>query len=182
MKILKTVGITVGVLLVVIIASMFFVNSFQNHAINLEEQVKTATSDVDIQQKRRVDLIQNLVDCVKQYDKHEADTLKAVVDGRSAKDVDIKDVNTILTATAEAYPQLKADGNYKQLMTELSTTENLIAQVRNNYNQQVKAYNTYVKGFPRKQFLSMTGYTVQDYKALEFNAPVDAPQNLFGDK
>lgn len=168
--------------ILVILLGVFLVQGSQNKAIALDEQIKTANSDIEVQEKRRVDLIKNLVDCVKNYDKHESETIKAVVDGRSAKDINVEQVTTMLTATAEAYPQLKADGNYKQLMNELSTTENLIAQHRSNYNQQVKEYNRYVKGFPHKQFLSLLGYEIQNYNYLEYNVSSDAPQNLFGDK
>lgn len=182
MKNLKMWLIGGSSVLLVILLGVFLVQGSQNKAISFEEQIKTANSDIEVQEKRRFDLIKNLVDCVKNYDKHESDTIKAVVDGRNAKDINIEQVTTILTATAEAYPQLKSDGNYKQLMNELSTTENLIAQHRNNYNQQVKEYNRYVKGFPHKQFLNILGYEVQNYNYLKYNAPSDAPQNLFGDK
>lgn len=78
--------------------------------------------------KRRVDLVYNLADCVKQYDKHEAETLTAIVEGRG-KATSIENVTTAITAVAEAYPKLKSNENYKELMNELSITENLIARV-----------------------------------------------------
>lgn len=165
-----------------ILLAFLIVQGCQNKTISLEEQIKAANSDIEVQEKRRVDLINNLVDCVKNYDKHESDTIKAVVDGRSSKDINIGQVTTMLTATAEAYPQLKSDGNYKQLMNELSTTENLIAQHRSNYNQQVNEYSRYVKAFPHKQFLNLLGYQVQSYNYLNYKASSDEPQNLFGDK
>jgi LemA protein len=82
-------------------------------------------------------------------------------------------------AVAEAYPDLKANENYKELMNELSITENLIAEYRSNFNAQVRSYNRYVRKFPTRIFLDMLGYEVQDYKYLDYSAPVDAPQNLF---
>ncbi|MDU4979385.1 MAG: LemA family protein, partial [Clostridium celatum] len=69
--------------------------------------------------------------------------------------------------------------NYKELMNELSITENMIAQYRSNYNKQIKEYNRYVKRFPNKQFLSLLGYEYIEYDYLDYSAPVDAPQNLF---
>lgn len=101
-------------------------------------------SDIKVQEKRRINLLPNLVDCVKQYDKHEAETLQAIVDGRGSTG-DIENVTTAITAVAEAYPELKSNENYKQLMTELATTENMIAQYRESYNKQVGTYNRYVK-------------------------------------
>lgn len=164
----------------VILLIIFGVQSSQNKAIALEEQVNTASSDIKVQEKRRVDLVYNLADCVKQYDKHEADTLTAIVEGRGSTG-DIENVTTAITAVSEAYPELKSNENYKQLMTELSMTENLIAEYRSNYNKQIKEYNRYVRKFPTRMFLDILGYETQDYTYLDYDAPADAPQNLFGE-
>lgn len=180
MKNLKIILISIISVICVIILGIFAINGVQNKAINLEEQVKTASSDIKVQEKRRVDLVYNLADCVKQYDKHEAETLQAIVEGRS-KDGDIENVNTLISAVTEAYPELKSNDNYKELMNELSVTENLIANYRSNYNTQVRAYNRYVRKFPNKQFLSMLGYEQVDYNYLNYDVSSDAPQNLFGD-
>ncbi len=164
----------------VILLCIFGVQSSQNRAIVLEEQVNTAQSDIQVQEKRRVDLVRNLADCVKQYDKHESETLTAIAEGRGSAG-DIENVTTAITAVSEAYPELKSNENYKQLMNELAMTENLIAEYRSNYNKQVKEYNRYVKAFPTRIFLEWTGYESQQYTYLNYNAPVDAPQNLFGE-
>lgn len=178
MKNWKLVLISVLGILSVILLGIFAVQNVQNQAINLEEQVNTAYSDINIQEKRRVDLVYNLADAVMQYDKHEAETLKAVVEGRGGTG-DIENVTTAITAVTEAYPELKSNENYKQLMTELSMTENLIAEYRTNYNKQIKMYNRYVRKFPSNTFLNMLGYEIQNYAYLEYDAPVDSPQNLF---
>ena len=136
--------VVTGVIAIVIMC-VFAVQSSQNKAIALEEQVSTAMSDIKVQEKRRVDLVYNLVDCVKQYDKHEADTLAAVVSGRGNSNGDIENVTTVLTAVSEAYPELKSNENYKELMNELSMTENLISEYRSNYNKQIKEYNRFVR-------------------------------------
>lgn len=181
MKNLKmTVISIVGILLIGLVA-LFAINGIQNKAIALEEQINVANSDIKVQEKRRVDLIYNLVDVVKQYDKHESETLKEVVEARNAGKGDIGDVTTMINAAAEAYPELKSNENYKQLMTELSVTENMIAEYRSNYNKQVKEYNRYVKKFPNKQFLNLLGYEVTNLDYLDYDAPSDAPQNLFGE-
>lgn len=180
MKNLKIILISIISVICVIILGIFAINGVQNKAINLEEQIKTASSDIKVQEKRRVDLVYNLADCVKQYDKHEAETLQAIVEGRS-KDGNIENVNTLISAVTEAYPELKSNENYKELMNELSITENLIANYRSNYNTQVRAYNRYVRKFPNKQFLSMLGYEQVDYDYLNYDVSSDAPQNLFGD-
>lgn len=162
----------------VILLCVFGVQSSQNKAIALEEQVNTAQSDIKVQEKRRIDLVYNLADCVKQYDKHEADTLTAIAESRGSTG-DIENVTTAITAVSEAYPELKSNENYNQLMNELSMTENLIAEYRSNYNKQIKEYNRYVRKFPTRMFLNMLGYEVMDYQYLDYSAPVDAPQNLF---
>lgn len=173
------VPVIIGVgVLAIILMIVFGVQSSQNKAIVLEEQVSTASSDIKVQEKRRVDLVYNLADCVKQYDKHEADTLTAIVDGRGSTG-DIENVTTAITAVTEAYPELKSNENYKTLMNELSMTENMIAEYRSNYNKQIKEYKRYVRKFPTRQFLGLLGYEVQEYEYLDYNAPVNAPQDLF---
>ena len=165
-------------IIAVILLCVFGIQSSQNKAFALEEQVNTAQSDIKVQEKRRVDLVYNLADCVKQYDKHEAETLTAIVEGRGSTG-DIENVTTAITAVSEAYPELKSNENYKQLMNELSITENLIAEYRSNYNKQIKAYNRYIRKFPTRIFLDWLGYEVQQYTYLDYDAPETAPQNLF---
>ena len=162
----------------VILLGIFGIQSAQNQAFVLEESVNTASSDIKVQEKRRVDLVYNLADCVKQYDKHEAETLSAIVEGRGSPG-DIENVTTVISAVAEAYPELKSNENYKELMNELSITENLIAEYRGNYNKEIKEYNRYIRKFPTRIFLSWLGYESQNYTYLDYNAPVDAPQKLF---
>ena len=94
---------------------------------------------------------------------------------------DIENVTTAITAVSEAYPELKSNENYKELMNELSITENLIAEYRSNYNKQVKEYNRYIRKFPTRFFLNILGYEVRKYTYLDYSAPADAPQNLFGE-
>ena len=161
-----------------ILLCVFGVQSSQNKAFSLEEQVNTAWSDIKVQEKRRLDLVYNLSDCVKQYDQHEAETLESIVEGRGT-DGDIENVTTAIAAVSEAYPELKSNENYKALMNELSITENLIAEYRSNYNKQIKEYNRYVRRFPTRLFLDILGYDIQEYQYLDYNAHEDAPQSLF---
>lgn len=159
---------------------VFGVQSSQNKAISLEESVTTAESDINVQEKRRVDLVYNLADCVKQYDSHESETLTKLADNMSNGN-NVEDVNTAIAAVTYSYPELKSNENYKQLMNELSTTENMIAQYRENYNKSIDKYKRYIRKFPTRIFLDWTGYEVQNYEKLDYQAPVDAPQNLFGE-
>lgn len=172
--------IIIAVIVAVALMFVFAFQGVQNHAIGLEEQITTAQSEIKIQEKRRADLIPNLVDCVQAYDEHEYNTLKDVIAQRGTNtDAAVQEVTTMINAVAEQYPQLQSNTNYQQLMTELATTENLIAQTRTNYNTWVSQYNTYVRKFPNSSILSMLGYERQTFEKLNFNVSSDAPTNLF---
>lgn len=181
MEKLKLPAIIVVSIVAVIGLCAFGVQSAQNKAIRLGEAIGQADSDIKVQEKRRVDLVYNLADCVKQYDKHESETLTSLADGMS-KGNSVEDTQTAIAAVTYAYPELKSNENYKELMNELSVTENLIAQHRENYNKSVTKYNNYVKGFPARKFLEWTGYEVQEMKRLEYDVSSTAPQNLFGEE
>lgn len=179
-KNVKLTLIIVGIVLAITLFIVFLLNNVPNKVISYEEQITTAQSEIKIQEKRRVDLIPNLVDCVKEYDKHEYETLMAVVEARGTNsDSSVQEIQTMINAVAEQYPDLKSDKNYKELMNELSTTENKIAQVRSNYNEWVTRYNSYTRKFPNRQILNFLGYEVTEYQKLEFDVPSDAPTNLF---
>ena len=180
MKSWKLPVIIIAVIIAVALMFVFAFQGVQNHAIGLEEQITTAQPEIKIQEKRRADLIPNLVDCVQAYDEHEYNTLKDVIAQRGTNtDAAVQEVTTMINAVAEQYPQLQSNTNYQQLMTELATTENLIAQTRTNYNIWVSQYNTYVRKFPNSSILSMLGYERQTFEKLNFNVSSDAPTNLF---
>ena len=180
MKNSKLILISIAVAVSVIFMFVFAFNGVQNKAFSLEEQITTAQSEIKIQEKRRADLIPNLVDCVKAYDEHEYDTLMSVIGERGSNSDDVaSEVMTSINVVAEQYPELKSNENYKQLMTELAATENLIAQTRTNYNTWVSKYNTYVRKFPNGTILNMLGYEYQNFDKLDFDVNSDAPTNLF---
>ena len=180
MKSWKLPLIIIAAVLAVVLMFVFAFQGVQNHAIGLEEQITTAMSEIEIQEKRRADLIPNLVDCVQAYDEHEYNTLMAVIEARGANSDEVAaEVVTSVNVVAEQYPELKSNENYKQLMTELAATENLIAQTRSNYNSWVTQYNTYIRKFPNSTILNMLGYERQMFAKLEYNASSDAPTNLF---
>ena len=164
---------------VILLLGLVFPQHTRNKAIALEETVETAKSDIKVQEKRRVDLIFNLADCVKQYDKHEAETLTEMANSMNPGS-DAGDVIASLKAVSYSYPELQSQQNYQNLMTELALTENMISQSRQNYNLAVNHYKQYVRKFPQSTFISMTGYEVQDYERLDYKAPEDAPKNIFG--
>lgn len=175
-KILIISGIVLGVVLMIV--SMFI--GTNNTAINLEEQFKESKSSINIQEKRREDLIYNLVDTVESYNKYEQDTMTKIVEARTkASNGNVEEAETLINAVAEQYPELKSNENYKSLMTELAITENLIAEHRNNYNIQVKQYNKHIKKFPNNIILNMMGYKKLDNTYLEYETSENTPKNLF---
>lgn len=167
----------------IILFCVFGVQSAQNTAFSMEEQVMSAHSDITVQEKRRAELIPNLVDCVKQYDKHEYETLMGVIQARGTNsDTVAEEIKTMVSAVTEAYPELQSNENYKTLMNELSITENLIANYRENYNKQVEDYRRYIRKFPTRFFLDILGYEAQNYKRLDYGDTYsEAPKNLFGE-
>jgi len=120
MKNFKPILIGIAVVVAAILLFVFAFQGVQNKAISLEEQINTAQSEIKVQEKRRADLIPNLVDCVKAYDEHEYQTLMGVIGQRgSSSDESVQEIRTMIQAVAEAYPDLKSSDNYKELMNEL---------------------------------------------------------------
>ena len=179
---MKVALIIIAVVVALVMVFVFAFNGVQNKAISYEEQIEMAQSEIDIQEKRRADLIPNLADCVQAYDEHEYHTLMDVISARSISSDDAaNDIKVMISAVAEAYPELKSDANYRELMNELATTENLITNYRTNYNNWVRKYMHHVRKFPNSWILNNLGYEVVDYSYLNYNASEDAPTNLFGD-
>lgn len=178
---MKKVLVIVLALVGVVLLSIFAVQGVKNRAISYEESIEQADSYVKAEEKRRFDLIPNLVECVKAYDEHEYKTLIELAKARSnGSDADVKEITTQIAAVVERYPDLKSQKNYQDLMNELALTENKIVEVRKAYNQQVTRYKRFVRQFPSKQLLSLTDYEVLDYERLEFeNSSVDAPKVSF---
>lgn len=178
----KTFGFLIGICITTATIVLFFMIavSSENKAINLEEQINESHSSINVQEKRRIDLIINLVETVQNYDKHEKETLTLLTEARSkASSGLIEEAQLTISAVTEAYPELRSIENYQTLMNELSTTENLIAQHRNNFNIQVRAYNKHIRKFPNRFLLDMLGYEKIDIDYLEYEVSSDASTNLF---
>lgn len=176
----KTTWIIVGIVLAVIFLIVGIFAGANNKAVFLEEQINGAQANINVAEKRRVDLVYNLVDAVQAYQDYEGKTLEAITAARSSvSNGDIDEAKVSINVVAEAYPELKANENYRQLMNELAMTENQIAQYRNNYNEQVRAYNKIIRSFPNNVILSILGYERIETTYTDYGAPVDAPQNLF---
>lgn len=149
----------------------------KNGAITLETQVQEQKSAIDIQLQRRGDLILALVDTVEASSDFEKDTLQKVIEARSqARTGNVEQASLSINAVVEAYPGIKSTEAYKQLMTEISVTENLIAQQRKTYNFTVSNYKKYVRVFPNNILLG--GYRPIEAEYLEFDTPA-YDTNLF---
>lgn len=168
----KATWIVVGIVFAIILLIGGLFISSNNKAIFLEEQINAAQADINVAEKRRYDLVFNLVDAVQSYQDYEGETMESIVSARNSMEHgDVEGAQIEITAVAEAYPELKANENYKQLMNELALTENQIAQYRNNYNEQVRSYNKMVRSFPNNIILNILGYKVQYQKASHIEPP-----------
>lgn len=163
------------VILAIIVVLILYVIGIYNALIRLRVQVENAWSQIDVQLKRRHDLIPNLVEAVKGYMKYEQETLTKVIEAR-AKAVSASAVPDIakaegeltgalksLFALFERYPDLKANQNVLSLQEELTTTENQIAFSRQHYNDSVMFYNTKIQVFPSNIIANMFGFTKKEF-------------------
>jgi len=165
------VWILVGI--VVLLALIFF--GYYNRFTILINRIENSLGQIDVQLKRRADLIPNLVESVKGYTKHESSTIKAVTEARkllmSAKgienkikaDAKLEGALGKLFAIAEAYPDLKANTNFLELQRELTATEDRVAYSRQFYNDSILSYNNKCKTFPGKIFAGMYGFKEKEY-------------------
>jgi len=179
------------VVLVLIVAGVLFVAGLYNGLVQARNQVGNAWSQIDVQLKRRYDLIPNLVETVKGYVQHERGTLEAVTKARQQA-IDASGVadqaraenmlsQTLrsLFAVAEAYPDLKANQNFLGLQEELSSTENKIGFARQFYNDQVLKLNNKVEMFPSNIVAGMFTFTKAEFFELEAAAEREAPKVSF---
>ncbi len=179
---MKKALLIIGTIVAIILLCILVLKGVENRAISYEEAIENTAGDIRVEEKRRFDLIPNLVECVKAYDEHEYKTMVDVINARSSgSDSKIAaDIKTMINAVAEAYPDLKSQKNYQELMNELAITENKISGMRKFYNKNVTSYKRYTRQFPSKQILGICGYEVKDYERLEFeNSSVDAPAVRF---
>jgi LemA protein len=175
----------------VIALAVLFVVAQYNRLVRLNITVDEAFAQIEVQLKRRADLIPNLVETVKGYAKHEQSTFDAVVAARakatsasSVADVAAADgaVTTALRgllAVAEAYPDLKASANFSSLQEELSTTENKVSFARQFYNDNVRSLNTAVKTIPTSFFAGMAKVAAREFYEVENPTDRNVPNVKF---
>ncbi|MCX5675732.1 MAG: LemA family protein [Planctomycetota bacterium] len=175
--------------LFVLVAGWFVLT--YNGLVQLRNAVKNAWSQIDVQLKRRYDLIPNLVETVKGYAAHEKETFERVIQARQAgiaastvKDQQAAE-NMItgalrqLFALSEAYPNLKANENFMRLQEELASTENKIGFARQYYNDAVQTFNTRQEVFPANLVASMLGFQPAEFFEIEEATQREAPKVKF---
>ncbi len=179
--------VVLGLVLIVVI---WFV-AIYNGLVRLKNQVKNAWSQIDVQLKRRHDLIPNLVETVKGYASHEKETLERVVQARSramgAQNIDeriqaegeLGQALGRLMLLVESYPDLKANQNFLALQEELTSTENKISFARQFYNDSVMTYNNKIQMFPSNVIAGMFNFKEATFFKVENEAEREAPQVKF---
>lgn len=178
-------------LVVVLGLLIIFVIAIYNSLVRLRNQVDNAWSQIDVQLKRRHDLIPNLVETAKGYMKHERGTFEAITEARS-KAMGARNVSEASKAegalgealskfmlVVENYPDLKANQNFLSLQEELSSTENRIAFARQNYNDQVLFFNNKIQVFPSNIIAGMFAFSKRDFFEIEAAAEREAPKVNF---
>jgi LemA protein len=175
---------------IALIAGLFFISTY-NSLVRLKNQIGNAWAQIDVQLKRRHDLIPNLIETVKGYMNHERDTLESVTNARShamgAQSIaDKSKAEGALSeaigrfyAVAENYPNLKANQNFLALQEELASTENRIAFARQSYNDQVLFYNNKIQMFPSNMVAGWFGYKTDEFFELEDKATREVPRVNF---
>jgi LemA protein len=197
-----TALIVLGVILLIVVIAVLWAVGIYNSLVALRNRFKNAFAQIDVQLKRRYDLIPNLVETAKGYLKHERETLEAVIKARNialaasqsaaANPADpnaIKSLGTAETGLAgalsrllvvsEQYPDLKANQNMMQLTEELTSTENKIAFARQAYNDSVMTYNTARETFPNVIFAGMFNFLPAELFKIEDPTERNAPKVSF---
>ncbi|MFZ4695331.1 MAG: LemA family protein [Verrucomicrobiia bacterium] len=178
-------------LVVVLVLLFLWVAGIYNSLVRLRNQIENAWAQIDVQLKRRYDLIPNLVETVKGYAKHERETLEKVIQARNmamnATGVKERaDAENFLSSTlkslfavSEAYPDLKANQNFLQLQEEVASTENKIAFSRQFFNDSTMLYNTRIESFPVNLIAGIFHFVRRDFFEVGSEAERAAPQVKF---
>ncbi len=172
-------AIVLVIILVLLVVLVIFAVATYNGLVKLRNRIEAAWAQIDVQLKRRFDLIPNLVETVKGYASHERETLDAVITARNSAmtattpqqaaegENQVTGALSRLFALSEAYPDLKANQNFQQLQEELTSTEDKIAYARQFYNDSVMRYNAKIQSFPAVIFANMLGFKAREYFEAE---------------
>jgi LemA protein len=180
------------VFLALVVLLVVFAITLYNRLVGLRQRSEEAWSDIDVQLKRRADLVPNLVETVKGYAAHEQSTLDRVIRARGAAvsattpesraraENQLTDALRQLFVLAEAYPELKADASYRELQQSLGALEEAIQDSRRYYNAVVRDLNTAVESFPSNLVASLGRFVTRQYFEIDRPADRRVPQVSFG--
>ena len=183
--IILIVVVAIALVIVMVLVTIY------NRLVRRRNRAEESWAQIDVQLKRRYDLIPNLVETVKGYASHESETLEKVTQARNMainagtvkEQAQAENMLTgalkSLFAVSEAYPDLKANQNFMQLQEELTSTENKIGFARQHYNDMVRALNTALQVFPANMVAGMFGFKEKDYVELTDEAAREAPKVEF---
>ncbi len=182
-------GFLIFIILVVVVA--IYAVSIYNSLVRLRNQVKNAWSQIDVQLKRRHDLIPNLIETVKGYMTHERDTLENITKARSAAvgantvgekskaESELSGALGKFNLVVENYPDLKANQNFLALQEELTSTENKISFARQSYNEQVLFFNNKIEMFPSNILAGMFNFGKEEFFEIEVKEEREVPKVKF---
>jgi len=169
----------------ILVIAILWLIALYNGLIKLKNRTDEAWSDIDVQLKRRYDLIPNLIETVKGYAQHEKETLENVIKARNSAmsaqgtakagaESALSETLKSIFALSESYPDLKANQNFLKLQDELSDTENKIQASRRFYNTNVRDFNTKIQVFPNNVLAGMLKFTIRDF----FQAEASEKENI----
>jgi LemA protein len=179
------------IVIAVVVILLFWMVGMYNGLVRLRNQVKNAWSQIDVQLKRRHDLIPNLVETAKGYMKHERETFEEITKARSQAiqantvadkskaESELSGALSRFQLVVENYPDLKANQNFLSLQEELTTTENKVGFSRQFYNDQVLKFNTKIESFPTNIMAGMFGFTQADFFEIETPSEREVPKVKF---
>ncbi len=179
------------IILAIIVILVFWMFGMYNGLVRLRNQVKNAWSQIDVQLKRRHDLIPNLVETAKGYMKHERETLESITKARNLAvqaqgpaaqgkaEGQLNEAISRFLVVVENYPDLKASQNFLALQEELTTTENKVGFARQFYNDQVQQFNTKIESVPTNIIANMFNFKQAEFFEIEVAAEREAPQVKF---
>lgn len=179
------------IILAIIVILILWMFGMYNGLVRMRNQVRNAWSQIDVQLKRRHDLIPNLVETARGYMKHERETLEAITKARNLAvqangvaeqgkaEGQLNEAISRFLVVVENYPDLKASQNFLALQEELTTTENKVGFSRQFYNDQVQRFNTKIESVPTNIMANMFNFKQADFFEIEVAAEREAPQVKF---
>lgn len=164
---MKKFLIIMAIIVAVVVLSVFAVFSVQNKADSYEGQIFTIETELSIHENKKIDLVSNLIDCIKQYNPYEHREIMVIINTKSlSSDEVIEEILNKIVSVADARPEFKSSANYIDSMNELTENDELIANANDNLSNLINEYNAYIKKFPNNYILSIVDHVVNAYQNI----------------